>query len=56
MFYQFPKFTEFVGNICRSPLAEAVFLKQINEKGIADKFHVDSAAVGAWHVGKKPGR
>uniref|UniRef100_A0A336KGL4 Low molecular weight phosphotyrosine protein phosphatase n=1 Tax=Culicoides sonorensis TaxID=179676 RepID=A0A336KGL4_CULSO len=43
-----------LGNICRSPIAEAVFLKQINDLGIADKFHVDSAAIGAWHIGKKP--
>ncbi|XP_063709553.1 low molecular weight phosphotyrosine protein phosphatase 1-like [Culicoides brevitarsis] len=43
-----------LGNICRSPLAEAVFLKQINDKGIAGNFNVDSAAIGSWHIGKRP--
>tara|TARA_B100000073_G_scaffold340822_1_gene341186 strand:- start:5 stop:478 length:474 start_codon:yes stop_codon:yes gene_type:complete len=42
-----------LGNICRSPAAEAIFLKLINEKGINHKFHVDSAGTGSWHVGKK---
>tara|TARA_Y100001970_G_scaffold132360_1_gene163284 strand:+ start:18845 stop:19318 length:474 start_codon:yes stop_codon:yes gene_type:complete len=41
-----------LGNICRSPAAEAIFLKKIEDKGIADKFIVDSAGTGSWHVGK----
>ena len=43
-----------LGNICRSPLAEAMFLHKINERGIADRFHVDSAGTGSWHVGEPP--
>ncbi|XP_055525296.1 low molecular weight phosphotyrosine protein phosphatase 1-like [Wyeomyia smithii] len=43
-----------LGNICRSPIAEAVFLKKISDAGIGDQWEVDSAAIGAWHVGKQP--
>ena len=43
-----------LGNICRSPAAEALFIKKIKEKQIEDRFLVDSAGTGSWHVGKKP--
>ena len=42
-----------LGNICRSPAAEAIFLNLINDKGIGNQFMVDSAGTGSWHVGKK---
>ena len=42
-----------LGNICRSPAAEAIFLKLISDAGIANQFIVDSAGTGSWHVGKK---
>ncbi len=42
-----------LGNICRSPAAEAIFKKIIDKKGISDRFLVDSAGTGSWHVGKK---
>ena len=42
-----------LGNICRSPAAEAIFQNLINEKGISNQFIVDSAGTGSWHVGKK---
>ena len=42
-----------LGNICRSPAAEALFIKEIKERGIEDGFLVDSAGTGSWHVGKK---
>ncbi len=42
-----------LGNICRSPAAEAIFKHLINDKGISDKFIVDSAGTGSWHIGKK---
>ena len=42
-----------LGNICRSPAAEAVFLKLISEKCVEDNFLVDSAGTGSWHEGKK---
>ena len=42
-----------LGNICRSPAAEAIFLKLINNKGIDRQFIVDSAGTGSWHIGKQ---
>ena len=42
-----------LGNICRSPAAEAVFLSQIKTKGVEDLFEVDSAGTGSWHVGNQ---
>lgn len=45
-----------LGNICRSPLAEGVFLHLAAEAGLAHRFHVDSAGTGAWHVGERPDR
>jgi len=41
-----------LGNICRSPLAEGLFLQKINERGVASRFRVDSAGTGGWHVGE----
>ncbi len=43
-----------LGNICRSPTAEAVFQRFIDEAGLTDKVELDSAGTGAWHVGKAP--
>lgn len=43
-----------MGNICRSPLAEGIFLHTINRRGIADRFSVDSAGTGGWHAGSRP--
>ncbi|KAK2160678.1 hypothetical protein LSH36_128g05018 [Paralvinella palmiformis] len=40
-----------LGNICRSPIAEAVFRHQVKEAGLEDKWYIDSAAIGTWHVG-----
>ena len=42
-----------LGNICRSPAAEAIFQNLIEDKGIGNQFIVDSAGTGSWHVGKK---
>ena len=42
-----------LGNICRSPAAEAIFKSLIDDKGISNQFIVDSAGTGSWHVGKK---
>ena len=42
-----------LGNICRSPAAEAIFKNLINKKGISNQFIVDSAGTGSWHIGKK---
>merc|ERR1712002_5280 len=46
----------FLGNICRSPIAEACFKQVIKEKGVADKFHVDSAATSTYEIGDPPDR
>lgn len=42
-----------LGNICRSPAAEGVFLHLIEEQGLSDHFIVDSAGTGSWHVGNR---
>jgi protein-tyrosine phosphatase len=39
------------GNICRSPTAEGVLRKLIEEAGLAERIEVDSAGIGDWHVG-----
>lgn len=41
-----------LGNICRSPLAEAAFRSVIDAHGIAPE--IDSAGTGSWHVGHPP--
>lgn len=43
-----------LGNICRSPAAEGIFLHLICQQGLADKFFVDSAGTGGWHAGSPP--
>lgn len=40
-----------LGNICRSPLAEAVFRHQARERGVEDRFRIGSAATSHWEVG-----
>ncbi|MFY0482425.1 low molecular weight protein-tyrosine-phosphatase [Flavobacterium sp. PLA-1-15] len=39
-----------LGNICRSPLAEGILASKLPK----DKFFVDSAGTGNYHIGKKP--
>lgn len=43
-----------LGNICRSPMAEAVFRDYVAREGLNDKIEVDSAGTGNWHVGNPP--
>jgi len=45
-----------LGNICRSPAAEGVFLHLIAREGLEDCFVVDSAGTGGWHVGNPADR
>jgi len=45
-----------LGNICRSPAAEGVFLHLLNERGLSDRFVVDSAGTGGWHPGNPADR
>jgi protein-tyrosine phosphatase len=39
------------GNICRSPTAEVVLRRLVEEAGLAGVVQVDSAGTGSWHVG-----
>jgi protein-tyrosine phosphatase len=41
-----------LGNICRSPAAEGMFLHLLAREALAPRFRVDSAGTGGWHVGK----
>jgi protein-tyrosine phosphatase len=41
-----------LGNICRSPMAEAVFNRLVELKGIARDFEVDSAGILDYHEGE----
>ncbi len=43
-----------LGNICRSPTAEAVFRFEAQRAGLAKCVAVDSAGTGDWHVGSPP--
>lgn len=43
-----------LGNICRSPTAEGVFRRLVTERGLADRFLIDSAGTGGWHAGEPP--
>ena len=45
-----------LGNICRSPMAEALMRHKVTHAGLAEKIDVDSAGLGAWHVGEPPHR
>jgi protein-tyrosine phosphatase len=39
-----------LGNICRSPLAEGILASKLPK----NKFRVDSAGTGPWHIGHSP--
>ena len=43
-----------LGNICRSPMAEAVFRHKVNEANLTEKIMIDSAGTASWHEGKLP--
>jgi protein-tyrosine phosphatase len=43
-----------LGNICRSPSAEAVMRRLLAERGMQSRFELDSAGTGGWHVGEPP--
>ena len=45
-----------LGNICRSPAAEGVFLHLLKQRGLSERFVVDSAGTGGWHVGNPADR
>lgn len=43
-----------LGNICRSPMAEAVLRHLVAKAGLEQKIAIDSAGTGDWHIGKPP--
>ena len=43
-----------LGNICRSPLAEAALREEIAAAGLSEQVTVDSAGTGDWNLGKPP--
>ncbi|TAM00160.1 MAG: low molecular weight phosphotyrosine protein phosphatase [Paraburkholderia sp.] len=43
-----------LGNICRSPTAEAVMRHLVEEAGLTERIDVDSAGTGDWHIGEAP--
>lgn len=43
-----------LGNICRSPTADAVLAHKVRALGLQSRLRVDSAGTGDWHVGEAP--
>ncbi len=43
-----------LGNICRSPAAEGVFRAIVDENNCPDRFEIDSAGTGGYHIGDLP--
>lgn len=43
-----------LGNICRSPMAEAIFAHRLAEEGLDQQISVDSAGTSSWEKGNPP--
>lgn len=43
-----------LGNICRSPMAEAIFQHLLHENGLTESIFCDSAGTANYHLGKPP--
>lgn len=43
-----------LGNICRSPMAEAVMRDLVKKEGLEETIQIDSAGTGNWHTEKPP--
>jgi|SRR5690606_21710131 len=43
-----------LGNICRSPMAEAVLRARVAERGLSDRIEVASSGTGYWNIGDPP--
>ena len=41
-----------LGNICRSPMAEAIMQKRVEEAGVRNLFHIDSTGLISYHEGE----
>src|SRR5260370_15338079 len=44
------------GTICRSPTAEAIMRRLVEERGLSDRILIASAGRGGWHVGDRADR
>ena len=42
-----------LGNICRSPTAEGIFIALARQHGLSERLHIDSAGTAAYHVGER---
>ncbi len=43
-----------MGNICRSPTAEGIFRHKVQQAGLGEAIHIDSAGTHAYHIGQAP--
>jgi protein-tyrosine phosphatase len=43
-----------LGNICRSPAAEGIFIQKVQQQGLESHFHIDSAGLHGYHEGELP--
>lgn len=43
-----------LGNICRSPLAEGIFRFKVKERGLSNRFKIDSCGTSDYHIGETP--
>ncbi len=43
-----------LGNICRSPMAEAIFRHLVAQAGLSERFEISSAATSDWEAGRRP--
>ena len=45
-----------LGNICRSPMAEAVMRDLVDKRGLTSRIKIDSAGTSNYHIGEPPHR
>ncbi len=43
-----------LGNICRSPAAQAIMLQMVKGTELEEQIYVESCGLGDWHAGKLP--
>lgn len=43
-----------LGNICRSPLAEAIFVHKLKAMGLTEQYYAESCGTANYHVGQSP--
>ena len=43
-----------LGNICRSPLAEAIFKDHVKRRGLSSQISADSCGTSNYHIGENP--